>query len=121
MLKVLFDLKIAAITVTITKTKYSNFSSNYIWMVLHYQIVVSGHVQGVGFRRAARDEARFLGLNGFVKNLSNGNVLIEVEGEREKLCQFIAWCRKGPAFSDIADLIVEEGITKNFSNFEIKF
>ena len=45
------------------------------------RITVSGHVQGVGFRYRVRETARSLGIKGWVKNLSDGKVGMEIEGE----------------------------------------
>ncbi len=52
-------------------------------------IFYSGRVQGVGFRFTAEDFALNLGLMGWVKNLPDGRVEIECEGEEEKLKKFL--------------------------------
>jgi acylphosphatase len=46
----------------------------------HYQITVSGKVQGVWFRKSTQDKARELGLRGFVRNQPDGSVYIEASG-----------------------------------------
>lgn len=85
-----------------------------------YQIIVSGKVQGVFFRASAKDKAMELGLTGFVKNISTGQVEILVEGEGSIMDQFLKWCRKGPQFSRVEDVSIEK---KEFegkhSSFEI--
>ncbi|RLD95512.1 MAG: acylphosphatase, partial [Bacteroidetes bacterium] len=48
-----------------------------------YEIVVHGRVQGVGFRYAARNQARSLGLKGWVENQPDGSVRTLVQGPRE--------------------------------------
>ena len=63
-----------------------------------FQITISGKVQGVGFRYSARSMAHALGINGIVKNMSNGNVYIEAEGNDNVLKDFINWCNKKPRF-----------------------
>jgi len=60
------------------------------------RITITGHVQGVWFRKSAKDEAEKLGLVGWVKNLSNGGVLAEAEGKSVDVERFITWCYKGP-------------------------
>ncbi len=59
-------------------------------------ILVSGEVQGVSFRQATVDEARRLGLHGWVRNVSDGRVEAEAEGERAKVEALVRWCRRGP-------------------------
>ena len=54
-------------------------------MVLRARLIVSGIVQGVNFRWFVQETAKELGLNGWVKNLSDGDVEIECESETEKL------------------------------------
>jgi len=58
-------------------------------------IVISGSVQGVLYRRGAQDTARELGLTGWARNASDGKVEIVAEGEKEKIEQFLSWCREG--------------------------
>jgi acylphosphatase len=47
---------------------------------LLYKILVTGHIQGVGFRWSAASEAGKHGIIGFVKNLSDGSVYIKADG-----------------------------------------
>jgi acylphosphatase len=69
-----------------------------------YRIHVTGRVQGVFYRLAAKDEALKLRLAGFAKNDADGGVTIEVEGERPKLELFLAWCRVGPEVAAVKNV-----------------
>ena len=60
------------------------------------RIVVSGRVQGVGFRYATITEARRLGLTGWARNAPDGSVEIVAEGERQAVEALVAWCQTGP-------------------------
>ena len=60
------------------------------------QVVVQGWVQGVYFRAFTRDQARMLGLSGWVMNRRDGTVEAFFEGEKTKVEQMVAWCRQGP-------------------------
>jgi len=64
-----------------------------------YEIAVLGRVQGVGFRYAARKQARSLGLKGWVENRPDGSVLTQVQGKPEACNAYISWCRTGPGYS----------------------
>lgn len=90
-------------------------------MPKHINITIFGRVQGVGFRRAARDQARYMGVKGFVKNNNNGSVYIEAEGDDATLSQFVRWCRQGPPFANVEELIVEDGEWKGYATFETRF
>ena len=57
---------------------------------------ISGRVQGVGFRYAALDEARRLGVTGWVRNTHDGAVELVAEGDRNELQRLVAWCHGGP-------------------------
>ncbi len=65
------------------------------------QLLVHGRVQGVFFRHAAADEARSLGLRGWVKNLANGDVEIVAEGPRRELKILAAWAHQGPRLARV--------------------
>ncbi|MFL5754023.1 MAG: acylphosphatase [Bacteroidia bacterium] len=86
----------------------------------HYNITVKGHVQGVSYRFSAHAEALRLGLTGFVKNLSNGDVYLEAEGTDENLSKMIAWCQIGPPRAEVMEVNAVEGELKHFPTFEIK-
>ncbi len=70
-------------------------------------IVVEGLVQGVGFRYFVMRHAVRLGLNGFVQNLYNGEVDIEVEGDRQKLEELLLQVKKGPRSAQVTKVRVE--------------
>lgn len=59
-------------------------------------LLVSGRVQGVAFRAYTVDEARRLGLAGWVRNLPDGRVEAEAEGERDALLRLVRFCERGP-------------------------
>ena len=83
-------------------------------------IVVSGFVQGVFFRVNTKNKAQELGLKGRVKNLSNGNVDIVAEGQKEVLEKLIVWCHQGPPRSRVDDVLTEWcAPTSEFSSFSI--
>ena len=88
--------------------------------VLHYDIDVTGHVQGVWYRKTAVEQAMHLGLTGYAMNLPDGSVHLEAEGPREALDRFVAWCRVGPPRARVADVHVQEGALAGFPTFETR-
>lgn len=87
---------------------------------LLYKILVTGRVQGVGFRWSAATEAKNLGIKGFVKNLPDGNVYIEAEGSIEQLNTYVEWCRQGPGFSFVESVNVDSFPPVNYVDFRIE-
>jgi acylphosphatase len=73
-------------------------------------LVVSGLVQGVAFRAYTVDEARRLGLHGWVRNLGDGRVEAEAEGERAALEALVQFCRRGPPAAEVDDVAVSWGV-----------
>jgi len=71
------------------------------------RILITGQVQGVFFRQSAREQAIALKLGGWIKNLSNGNVLSEAKGSKKALLDYISWCKKGSPRAQVSDTIVE--------------
>ena len=59
-------------------------------------VLVSGRVQGVGFRWAARAKGEELALAGWVRNLPDGRVEAWLEGEEQAVTAMLAWLRRGP-------------------------
>jgi len=84
-------------------------------------LIVAGRVQGVAFRACAADEARRLGLRGWVRNLADGRVEAEAEGERAAVEALVAWCRHGPPAARVVAVDVEWGeVTGTLGAFEIR-
>lgn len=84
------------------------------------QITVFGKVQHVGFRYSAQKVALDLGLTGFVKNLPDGSVFIEVGGDSENLEKFENWCLKGPGLARVLSVKSEAIEYKETDTFSIK-
>ncbi len=72
----------------------------------HY--IVSGRVQGVGFRYFTLDAAARENVDGWVRNLADGRVEIDAEGDAEALVRFERSVRQGPRGARIAAVDVEE-------------
>lgn len=61
-----------------------------------FHITIHGRVQGVWFRATTREQARLLGVYGWVRNTPEGDVEAHVQGEPDAVDNLIAWCRQGP-------------------------
>lgn len=86
-------------------------------------LIVSGRVQGVGFRATAHQKAGQLGVTGWVKNLANGNVELVAEGERSKVNKYIESIQYGLSpFIRVenVDVSISEN-TKGYASFEVKY
>ena len=85
-------------------------------------IMISGKVQGVGFRYFTKRSAKELGLVGYAKNLPNGQVEVVAEGNKLELGQFIKLVKKGPAIARVTDVKIQERpLTEQYQIFEIHF
>lgn len=72
-------------------------------MKVRAEIIVSGVVQGVGYRLFAKHEAVKLSLSGTVKNLFDGRVQVIVEGENSNVLTLIKNLRIGPPAAHVSD------------------
>ena len=70
------------------------------------EVIVSGDVQGVGYRAFTQRVAKELGLSGWVRNLYDGRVQVEVEGPRAKVEELLARLRRGPSLAAVSDVSV---------------
>lgn len=77
-------------------------------------------MQGINFRWNARKQAEKLKITGYVKNLPDGSVLLEAEGEPAGLAELVKWCKKGPWLAKVGSVEVVEGPILGYNNFEIK-
>ena len=84
--------------------------------------VVSGRVQGVGFRRYVRGWARKLGLTGWVRNEPDGTVRLVAEGDGAALDRLTRLLWGGPPTADVASVDAERGEAEGaFDGFEVRF
>ena len=85
-------------------------------------VVVSGRVQGVGFRHATMMQARKLALTGWVRNLPDGRVEAVFEGPAAEVTAMEQWCHEGPIHARVDDVrVTREDATGEFERFEIGF
>ena len=76
-------------------------------MTVRARLVIRGRVQGVWYRGGMQEEARRLGLTGWVRNRRDGSVEAEVEGERAPVDALVAWAREGPPGARVSDVTIE--------------
>lgn len=90
--------------------------------IVQADILVKGLVQGVSFRAYTKRKAVSLGLTGYVKNLSSGDVFVIAQGSRENIFELIKWLRnEGSPASEVTDIKVEwKEKTDDFYSFRIE-
>lgn len=90
--------------------------------MIQLHIIVSGKVQGVGFRYFSQIKAVQYGVTGWAKNLADGSVEIVALGSKDQLDPFIEDLRIGNPFSKINHIeITESETTENYHSFTIKY
>lgn len=72
------------------------------------QFTLYGIVQGVGFRFFTAKEARKIGVSGYVKNLSDGSVLVVAGGSAEQIERLRSWLQNGPPTARVDRVIEQE-------------
>lgn len=90
-------------------------------MEIRAHVVVSGLVQGVGYRYFVFNRAVNLGLVGYARNIFSGKVEIEIEGDRSLIEEFIKEVKVGPRVAQVKDLKIEWlDCTQSYKSFEIR-
>lgn len=81
------------------------------------RLVVTGAVQGVGYRYSMVLAARRLGVTGWVRNRRDGSVEAMIAGSAEAVASIIDWARHGPAGAEVGHVAVELG-SGSYDDFE---
>lgn len=83
-------------------------------------VVVSGKVQGVWYRASTQQKATELGVKGWVRNLSNGQVELVAEGTKIQLEALVYWCHEGPPYATVTEVNTETISPTGYQKFEIR-
>ncbi|MFZ3184455.1 MAG: acylphosphatase [Pseudomonas sp.] len=70
--------------------------------------IVSGRVQGVGFRQHTDEQAQRLELDGWVRNLADGRVEVLMEGEETVVRELADWLAQGPQAAQVIEVALSE-------------
>lgn len=81
-------------------------------------VTVTGLVQGVFFRACCADEARRLGVRGWVRNDYDGAVRGHFEGDADAVAALVAWCHQGSRHAVVERVEVTDSETKGGAGFE---
>jgi acylphosphatase len=81
---------------------------------------VHGNVQGVFFRDSTQEEAEKHGVNGWVRNQSDGSVEAVLEGPREAVESMLEFLENGPSKADVDRVDVQEEDPEGLSSFEVR-
>lgn len=84
------------------------------------RVIVTGTVQGVGFRYYAEAEAGRHGLAGFVRNRSDGAVEAEIEGDEAAVERMLTWLRTGPRSASVDSVQITELAESGEAGFSIR-
>ncbi len=86
-----------------------------------YNLRISGRVQGVGFRYATLRKAQRYGVAGWVRNMADGSVEVECEGESGEIDRFIRFLSKGPPGSHVRSVDKRIITPKGYTRFTVEF
>ncbi|MFC3336948.1 acylphosphatase [Paracandidimonas soli] len=82
-------------------------------------VVVTGKVQGVGYRHATVRQAHALGVKGWVQNMEDGSVHALLQGSLDSIDRMLAWMRIGPPRARVDDVAHQDSDTeKRYAFFQ---
>lgn len=91
-------------------------------MKSNVHVIISGRVQGVWFRANTKQKAEQLGITGWVRNTSDGNVEAVFEGEKEQIKEMLNWCYHGSSMAHVENVeIKNQEPTNGFDGFSIRY
>jgi acylphosphatase len=86
------------------------------------RVLISGLVQGIGFRYFVTSRAEQYPITGYVRNLDTGSVEVVAEGEKQQVYDFLRALRKGPTHAEIMNFQAEwSPPSGEFENFFVKY
>lgn len=90
--------------------------------MIRVHLFISGLVQGVFYRQNTKENAKHLGLTGWVRNLPDSRVEAVIEGKAESVERLLEWCKRGPKDARVDSVeSTQEQYSGEFKTFEITF
>ncbi len=89
-------------------------------MVKRFHAIILGRVQGIFFRATAREHAKALGIKGFVRNLPDGSLELDAQGEEDSLNDFLQWCRHGPPGARVDEVEINWEPPMEYGDFRVR-
>jgi acylphosphatase len=84
------------------------------------QLLISGRVQGVWFRRFTQEHAESNGVTGWVRNLADGRVEARLCGEERAVRHVEAWLSKGPELANVTAIESQVVAYEAYEGFELR-
>ena len=82
-------------------------------------LLITGKVQGVGYRYSVKLKAESMAIKGYVRNQLDGSVFVTVQGENTAVENFVKWCYKGSSAALVRGVEKIPGSIEDFSEFKI--
>jgi acylphosphatase len=82
-------------------------------------IVVTGHVQGVFYRAAMREQADRLEVTGWVRNEPDGTVTAHLEGSHQAVAELLEWCTGGSPAARVDEVRSRDAAVRGEASFEV--
>jgi acylphosphatase len=89
--------------------------------LIRAHVLISGRVQGVGYRYATVNIANRLGLTGWVRNLPDDRVEAVFEGSKEVVDEMVGWCHVGPSAAMVTNVVVEYEAPEELRGFQFRW
>ncbi|URA09806.1 acylphosphatase [Thermospira aquatica] len=92
-------------------------------MFYQLEAIISGRVQGVGFRFFAKRMAMMLQVTGWVCNMPNGSVKVVAVGTKEQIAEFLMVLSQGPSMAEVEDVkhTITESEWNPYNDFDIRY